>query len=413
MAPASIRSLLVFLLAVSLGAGMGAGVGVADGAAPGNVTPVGPTDLNTSERLPIEENATIGYPNVSIDPGLATSLAFEQTRSQFEAYRLQEEVIETRGTVRKMNRSAIAIEAIDQERDALYESEAAAYQAFADGEIDAYTLTRRLARIQSRAEAVDRLSVGVRLAVGSIDAPDRQAELNVMRGRLRRVQMDVRTFPGPAGNRLVRWFAGDRSGPGTVMVATSDHGYALATVDRGEYHRQAYVPANRDRTGQAWLRSRDELFADMSQWYPWTFAQATEAVPDLSGNLFWTRLDHPQGSTIAYFDATSERPFRDAHTLRLTELPFREGASETVDDMLINVERTFPGGPARLSVSDAESGAAISGAEIRVTGERIGVTDRGGRLNLIAPASEFQLAVTTNQTTIEITVTHASPASDG
>lgn len=392
-------------LAVAQPGGPGGPAGQAAGEAPAPLTPVAPAGDNTSERLPVaNETARTAGVALSPDPAAATSMRFDRTRATFAAYELQEEVRSTTDSDDQLNMTAAAIDDLAAERDELYEAERTAYEAFAAGDIDGTTFAMRLARVQSRAAALDAKADELRVAIGAIDATDRRADVNVRRGRLRRVHMDVQSFRGPVGDHLLDAIAGAGTGGERVRVASTSDGYEAAAVTGSTYVREAYAAPNRARDGDAVFRDSEAALARTSTLYPRTFADAIGQEIDMSGGLFWSSVEHLQGTTVMYLDATTNMSFREAHELNLGTLEYRPVTSATADGLTVTVERTYPGGPARVRVTDASTGAPIQDVAVAVDGQPVGTTGAGGIARTVAPTAASNVTVTAADTIVELDV---------
>lgn len=396
----------VIVLGVSLGlvAGvLGAGAVSTGGALAANETsPYTLGDLPGSERLLLPgENLTTGSAAPGVDPGRSTSLAFAGLAAEYEANLLDAELDAATTSEADAALLRAEFEAVEATLTAIEREEREAYEAFEAGTIDATAMLVRLAIVHERAAiAEDRLDRQT-AALRGITAPD--DNVSVLRGEIAQLRQRTSTLQGPVRSRVTAALTGDRALDRRIHVQTSRDGYVLATIDGGIFLREAFLAPNQDRETGHSFPNREAGRERAAALYPWTFNESVGIQDLLRGPTYRASLDHPQGTTTVYLDGTTQLAFREVHELDLLAVPVVQAAVHAEAGVEVTVDRTYAGGPARVTVTDADD-QPIADAEVLVDGRPVGTTDRDGVLWFVAPTETLELTVRPDAAELTLTV---------
>ncbi|MFB6172733.1 MAG: hypothetical protein ABEJ23_09385 [Haloarculaceae archaeon] len=232
--------------------------------------------------------------------------------------------------------------------------------------------------------------------------------------RLASLKADLLPLTGPVRGRAADAMAG-RHEPVRAYVATSADGVVLATVDSaggvgGEYVRETYVASARNQ-------SRPNQFANGTQppldaaearareLYPWAFENHQGyAIGLLAGGpslrlaaVYPVSINHPHGvdrtsDVVAYLDGGTADVFREVQYLGVERVPTTRLGERRTDGLVLRVNATYPGGPARVAVSDA--GGSPVAATVLVDGEPAGRTGLDGERWIVLPRGQANVTVT-------------------
>lgn len=290
------------------------------------------------------------------------------------------------GALRRLEDRAAALEA----------RERAATRHYSDGNISAAELLRRLARIDAATrEITDTLVVVRRLA-------NRQG-IERFDARIRDVGGHVEQLRGPVRHRAGRTMAGEAM-PTRFYVVASDEGLVVSMLSGGQYIREATYWRNRNASALAELDQGD-FFRRVEELYPWVTSQRSgETGFHWRGNDVWRfRATHQQGRLTAYVDAATGEVFREVQRLWVEEMPETLALERTGGGLHVVVERTYVGGPVRVVVEDAATGAAVNAA-VTVDGHELGNTGADGVVWTIEPEPPYAVNVTHDGANVSVPV---------
>ncbi len=306
----------------------------------------GPTihTTNTTARLALVDVASEGRDGTVVDVG--TSVEFETDRIgerhrevTFETRLDEADSADERGTIIEDE-----LDRIEDRRSALVERERTAYRSYANGEIDERDLLRDLGRVHAEASQLE----------GSLSTVEREA-IGEHGDRAWQLRIEVSKFQGPVREAIVDATAGERD-PVQIHVQAGQDGLVLSMIDGNTFHRESYRPDQRDRV-DAQGQALDQQAA-IERHYPWVAANRgsdnTHGMETYAG-LWRGIVSHPHGELTTFLDTGTESPFREFQSLQLDALPTEEAANETVGDLTFRIDRTYPAGPALVTLTEGDT----------------------------------------------------------
>ncbi len=357
-------------------------IGTADGE---YTSPVPVDGLNMTERIDFDAaDVVTGFETTDVDVG--TTLRSDVTRidARFETLRFQEafESAETDEERRQLLTGEVeALEAALEEERA---NEQQAYLAYHRGEISANELLVTLARVYVHAETISERAGTIRGVTNEVPA--------VSDGEVRTIQTSTSELTGPVRANVVAALAGTGPSDQAIYVQAAENGVVLATIDGDTFVREAFLATNRDPTSGDSIGGMTSALDRATELYPWTFSEATETDTTVASNVYRVSANHPQGTLTTYLDGGTEAAFREVQELQLDRLPVAEAVHSTEANRTTVVERTYPGGPTRVTVLD-DDGEPIDRAEVYVDDRLTGVTDANGEHWIVAPRGGYDVTV--------------------
>ncbi len=336
--------------------------------------------------IPAENVSRTGADAVTIEVGTATTLGGNVSTIRIETSAIGERVVAAETADQRRNRILTALETTEDRADALYARQQRAITAYSAGEIDERQLLFRLAELRLEARALqDRVRVIRRLA-------DATPEFNLSQSRTQGLLFELRSFGGPVTDRIAAAVRGE--GPLRVYVETGPESVVLATVAGDTYVREVYRGDLRTRDGRT--LDPEEAGNITAASYPeiWRLGGST-ANGVGSGGTFVYDVTWSNGSLTAFVDGGSDRVFKEFQRLPLSNLSLGPEVRRNQDQLVLRVNRTYPGGPLRVRLENAETGDPVD-AVVRIgppggDSRRVGRTGSDGVLWTIAPRGEFQV----------------------
>lgn len=394
MSPSTLRRYVV-VAAVVVGmvslAAPAVGVGVpvvVDLAATADASqPTADADLQLPERLELDGVDAHGTAHASPDAGTTVRRDAVEARGTYEQYYVEERLDRTGSEEERAEFLRDAVASSNRTTRALRERERVARTDYAAGRIDEDQLLRELSVVAVRAEAEeDTLSV-VHDQASRLAIPNVRPRAEAFTAQLRVRQGDLRSATGAS-------IAGERA-PQSVYVATHDSGTVLAAAEGGSYDREA----NRDEAHVAtedWGVDSNRAWELKDELYPWftdVYGFSSISGSMTQRHLYRASSSYEHGSLVSYLDAHSEQVAREDQTLRLgPELPTHAPINGTNESVTVSVERTYPSGPARVTV--LQDGERVPNAPVQVEDEVVGSTDRDGQRWIVAPYEQPEISTT-------------------
>ncbi|GAA0648473.1 DUF7094 domain-containing protein [Salarchaeum japonicum] len=275
--------------------------------------------------------------------------------------------------------------------DRLLERERAARQAYLDGDSTAERYATTLGELQTRADAL--LSyIGPRndpAPNSLLSYADRGSDLRSTLFALQAEVTPLVTDPGASAARAVRGGLGDR-----LSVLAAPSGFALSTIADGLYQRTVYRTDLLDENGAREVSS-SELDSILDALYPWARGGdgfVSSGRYQFGGYAYRARITHLHGTILSYMDASSGQPYHETRETALSVVATDPGWTNASGNYTLAVNRSYPGGPLRVSVT--HDGSAVS-VPITIDGERVGTTGvEDGVLWTLAPRGEFAVTTT-------------------
>ncbi|WP_008527630.1 DUF7094 domain-containing protein [Halorhabdus tiamatea] len=299
------------------------------------------------------------------------------------------------------------LDRLETRATALREDRQAAIQSFARGDSTSDALFRKLARIQAAGEGIDERASVVETTVQESTAVSLSERAT---RRLAGIDGAVVTLDGPLTDRLTNSVRG-AAAPEAISIECGESGAVFATIEGGTFVREATLWSERAESGAN--NFEDGETAPLSMAYQ----RAREAYPWAVGNLvsglsvtgfgespiYGVRLTHSHGDLETYLDGRTENVFYEVQRLQLSSLPTEAVATNTTDDLLIEVNATAVG-PRAVTVRNATTGEEVI-ADITVGGATANRSRIGSRLWLLETGTERTItARRPDGTTVSITI---------
>lgn len=329
--------------------------------------------------LTLDGPARGSFATSSLDVATTLAIQHDEADARLDRYTLDERMRRTASTEA---RQALLFEAVTSVRTriaALREDDRELRAAYTAGEVDTETYVRRLAILDQRAAVL-------RAALDRIQAHAADIPQFSLRGRVRLLDAALFGFQGPVRGQAVTALRGQDS-PVRLFVAASADGVVVSTIEDGRYVREAYRASNRDVENVSGM-TLNEAAARTSELYPTAYNSSKSirtGINGLSGGLYRIDIEFREGSLTAYLDGATRNVFFEIQERRLDLLGTRPSAVASANGTRIAVNRSYPGGPLRVQVTDNETGTPFS-TTVVVAGERFQTGD-DGRLWTLAPAS--------------------------
>lgn len=357
--------------------------------------------------LSLEGNGSVtsGVDVVSVDAGTATAFGANASAARIETIALRERITNASTSDERQIRILDGLNEVDKDAITLHSRHREAIVAYHAGEISAKKFLVELARIRASAAVLEeRVLMLERLA-------EETEDFTVDDSRVYPVVYDLRTFDGPVRSRTAAALDGEPGASTRVYVATTESGIVLSTVADGQFVREAFRGDLRERDGT----SIDEETAQnvTARSYPEVWAATGGSVAGQgSGGTFLFDLAYPNGTLTAFVGGGTERVFMEQQRVDLDAVSAGEATTRTLD-LTLTVNRTFPGGPLRVAVTDPRTGDPVD-AVVKIGREGgesvdVGTTGDDGTLWTVSPRGEFVVTAvevgSTEVSTVSVTPT--------
>jgi hypothetical protein len=196
-----------------------------------------------------------------------------------------------------------------------------------------------------------------------------------------------------------------QSNPTRFYVATSADSVVLSTIVGDAYVREAYRGDVRNRTTDR--MSPEEAFDIANRSYStiWDLRTDTEILG--SGDSYLVRVSYPGGDLSAFVDSGSRNVFKEFQRRPLADVDRGALVSDTRDGLRLQVNRTYPGGPLRVRLTEASTGDPVDanvtvgrdGGESRL----VGATGDDGVLWTVSPGSRFTVTAIRGNSVVLVT----------
>lgn len=344
---------------------------------------------------PAGDGVARGSGHVAIDASATLAADASGLESRYDEHRLDVRLERAESDAER--RAIVREETNELERAVvqLRERERDAYRAYHAGEIDERGLAVELAAVHSNAVDLQRSVSSLSDHVGSVAGIERGSEFEAM-------VVETETMQGPVRERIAGALRGELDST-RVHVEADDSGVVLATVEDGYFYREAYRADARDPAAEPRLNSLGESEERISELYPKVSPAARWSYSEVGYGTYRGVGTYAEGTIAVYLDRATTDVYREYLELRLDGVETASLGNETEDGARLSVEGTAPGGPAVVSLTNAETDAPLSGV-VSVDGQRLGSTDDEGELWLVLPYEPTTITVSVGSTTIELTV---------
>jgi hypothetical protein len=393
-----------------------------DGARVASAVPVTPATETTSYlRISPDVLDTAAYRGTTIDVSGTIALGTQQLDGRFRQERLRQRLSSTESVAARHEQIEATAVRIDERIAALRARQVTTITAYNNGSLSGQAFLRDLARIgaaagrletaveqlQRRADSVPRSTINGTSVTNW--AQNRQFELAPFGGPVRdRIAAALRgenTVPVdtdvPSGVARVGPTREERLDPLWVYAETTAEGVVLATVDDGQYYREAYLPGERNATAGR-VANNTEVRNRRAMVYPWaennSGSKGQRNVQQVGISRF--RFSHDHGRLTAYLDHNSGQVFAEHQRKTLMRLPTAAPVTTTAGNRRLVVNRTHPTGPLEVFVT-TESGNPLDGT-VTVDNRTVGDTGPDGRLWTVAPRGNVTVTARVNGSTMRI-----------
>jgi hypothetical protein len=403
--------------AFSTGSGSQSPVGTADATAASNhtfeQTTSNETAINRTARvltLPQGEIQRSTTENQHVDLGPAIGFATNASDQRIETLTVIEEVERVESARGRTQRLAAALDTIEQRTAALREREQAAIQAYGEGETTPRAFLIDLARIDAEASALDDRRARL---IGLADGND---DVDIDRGRTAALERRLQALRGPVREHAREVLQGQQP-TNRFFVATGPDSLVLATITEDTYVREAYR-GDRYNPGGGGDIGPQRALEITAESYPllWELRQDNTDVIGSNGN-YLVRMPHERGSLEAFVDGESRAVYKEFQTRPLASFEHARTTTATRDGLGLTANYTYPGGPVRIRLVDAESGAPenanVTISERGQESELLGRSGRTGTLWTLAPQGEYTVTAIRGNDVVVLTVAPIQPPRAG
>jgi len=305
------------------------------------------------------------------------------------------------GESERSRRIIQASSTVETEIITLRDRQEAAIRAFNAGELTPEEFVIELATISAKADALEARMVKLTALADDIEG--------FSLSRPTEIRYELRTFGGPVRERAADAIRGVDE-PAQFFVTTGPEGYELATVDDGYYHREAFRGAVKSGDDGATMEPNEAVNVTRES-YPEIFRYGDPSATT-SGTTNIVTLSGGNRSLTAFVDSGSERVFKEYQRFSLEQYRSNSVASNTINGINVTVNRTYPGGPLRVSVTDAESGEPIDLAVTLSQGQAertsIGRTGDDGTIWTVSPRDSYTVLAVGDEATAAYVETNAT-----
>ena len=358
-----------------------AGDGARQQSAPDGATPVPVLSHPAGAAV----RSDIGRHGANLGP--ASDLEVSATTAAMETASVVSHVESAETNDERISRLIEAESGLQQDELALHSRQRSAIQAHAAGELTDEELVVELVRISAAAEALDRRRVELEaLAEETEDFSLSTAEL----------QLRLGVYSGPVRELATEALRGEVSAD-RIYVASGDSTVVLSAVVDGQYVREVYRGDRWDRGASGFGDGSTEAINATAQAYGDVLDG--QSASTLESNTI-VRVDTPltedRGRVRTYVSSGEGGVFVEHQYRPLDSFADAEAVSVTQDGYNLTVNRTYPGGPVRVSVVDVEEGEPAAGVTVTVAGdgaesEEVGTTNEDGVLWTLSPSEPYQV----------------------
>ena len=323
------------------------------------------------------------------------------TAVRLETGAVEQYITEPADTDERSRRIIEAFSTVEQEVITLRSRQQAAISAFNRGELSTEAFVVELATIAARANALeDRVTM----------LSDQADEIEGFTlSRADPVSYQLRAFGGPVRERAIDAISGEASRT-LFFVTTGPEGYELATISDGMYVREAFRGAVRETDTSENIEASDAINVTQ-QSYP-AIASESDTSATVSGTTAIVTQNYGEASLTAFVDSGSRQVFKEYQRLPLSTFKTGPADSNVLNGLRITVNRTYPGGPMRIHVVDADSGEPVN---LSVTlsqgpsrGIDVGRTGDDGTLRTLSPRGQFTVTAVGEETAATFIETNAT-----
>ena len=382
-----------------------------------------------SLTIPHNERETTQYNASTLDVSGTLALDEQRLQGRFHELTLDERFATTDSLSARRAMLRTTGDRIEARIEQLRKRQSRLIAEYNDGSISSRQFLRDLARID---KAADRLAIAadnVAARASSVPESSINGQPAVNWAQNRRIELS--SLQGPVRDRINEAFAGNnteradtdipsgfeeiasqrrpRLEPLFVYIETSRKDVVLATVDDGQYYREASFADERNATGRG-LNTTTDVFTRVEELYPWATTHAGHT--DLSGNrrtgISRLTLFHDHGHLTTFFNQSSGRVVAEHQQKTVFSVPPTEPIVAAKGDLRLVVNRTQPTAPLRISL-ETPAGDPVDGT-ITINDRRAERTGTDGQLWTITPQKTLRITARANGKTIRVRLPPRSQA---
>jgi hypothetical protein len=366
------------------------------------------TDFNRSNRthvLVVPEGAVqrSAIDTAKLNLGPAAQFSGNISAVEVETAAVLEHVRAAETDSERSRRIIQASSTVEAEIITLRDRQQEAIEAFNDGELSPEAFVVELATIAAKADALERRMVRLTDKADDIEgfSLSRPAE----------IRYELRGFGGPVRQRAVAAIRGTDE-PTHFFVTTGTDGYELSTIDDGVYLREAFRGVLRSGDSTATMGPTEAINVTRES-YP-NVTQGQNPSASVAGTTNIVTVSAQNRSLTAFVDSGSERVFKTYQRFDLDRYHSASVASNVINGINVTAYRTYPGGPLRINVTDAESGEPVNLAVTLSQGQAertaVGRTGEDGTLWTVSPRGSFTVLAVGDETTAAYVETNSTDA---
>lgn len=351
---------------------------------------------NTTNRLQLTGDVRSEYTEYGPNLGTALASADDHLRADHDQYTIVNSEFDGATAEERAAMIQTAYERVTERADELEQREREAVRAHAAGDRsstellqtlvrnhnEAMMLSRDLETLEDRAAAVP----GYSLSASQVRADNKALDYH---------QTSLRTT-------LERLSERPTSTHRDIVVSTSETGYSVAIMDGSQYVVETSRFDNRDETAPDRFEN-GEAYDHTAELYPW----ASEYGPhfqDNSPDYYWAEMGHDHGRLEFYFDSGTGDVYRELQQLSAPSLPTMDATTWPRDELNLTVTETPANGPAKVTVTDPETGDPVR-STVTVNGVELGETGEDGSMWIAQPVGTYDLTASTEAGSVNATIT--------
>jgi len=289
--------------------------------------------------------------SVTVDAAGATGLGSDAVTARVEQNALESRLAVAEGEARR-ELLRDAVDRLRNETTTLERRQAGAIGSYNNGETTTREFVATLARVDRAATLLERRAVSLRNVSRTTFSSGSAVTDNISR-----VRSSLRRFQGPVRDRIRDAVAGGDGGV-RVFVATTEQGVALSTIDNATYVREVYRGFLWQNGGSGLTGA--EVSTAVAGAYPEIWETRNRTSGTGSSDAFVLTVSHPGGELDAHVRGENRRVFREVQRLPLATYPPGPAVDRSLNGLVIRVNRTYPGGPLRVNVTDQRTGEPVN-----------------------------------------------------
>lgn len=293
--------------------------------------------------------------------------------------------IEAAETVDERQRRIVAAESdLRQAEVSLHSRQRSAISAHAAGRLTDQELLAELVSVARTAERLDER----RAALDELADDTEDFSLNT--GDLQ-VRLDV--YTGPVRSHAAETLRSD-SAADRIAVETNGETVVLTAIIGDQYVREVYRGDRWDRGASSFEDPTDALEETVAA-YPQAGETRLSDGTLGTGPAIRVTIPHEQGQLRTFVSSGDGGVFVEHQHRELETFDDADPISTTQDGLNLTVKRTYPGGPVKVSVTDADTGDPARGLTVTIGDDatEVGTTDANGVLWTLSPNEPYQVTV--------------------